>query len=191
MAIHGGVYRSNDRGRSFVRTSLPLVTFDANSPFRHYGPFMGVSPRDPDLVLLGTPNDGLWRSENGGRDWTRIATAPGGLGRGRAAPEPRPGLVVWFSPDGAQVWVASAGGGVARSLDGGRSFTPLVSPRDPQPASLRQGAFGLDGAFYGVDHDQKKIWKFFRGSWEDLTRTGGVAPAAFHRRPGTTGSNTT
>lgn len=179
MAIHGGVYRSDDRGRHFVRAGLPPVTFDANSPFRHYGPFMSVSPRDPDLVLLGTPNDGLWRSENGGRDWTRIATAPGGVGRGTAAGKPRPGVVVWFSPDGAQVWAMSAGDGVARSLDGGRSFRPLVSGRDPQPISLRHGAFGLDGAFYGVDHDQKKIWKFFRGRWEDLTRAAGVAPAPF------------
>ncbi|MBW8858860.1 MAG: hypothetical protein JF570_03780, partial [Caulobacter sp.] len=179
MAIHGGVYRSSDRGRSFVRTGLPPVTFDANSPFRHYGPFMSVSPRNRDLVLLGTPNDGLWRSEDGGRAWARVATAPGGLGPGRAALGPRPGLVVWFSPDGAQTWTMSAGDGVSRSLDGGRTFKPLVSPGDVQPTSLRHGAFGLDGAFYGVDHDHKKIWKFSGGAWEDLTRTAGVIPAPF------------
>jgi photosystem II stability/assembly factor-like uncharacterized protein len=154
------------------------VTFDANSPFRQYGPFIAVSPRDPDLVLLGTPNDGLWRSEDGGRDWTRVATAPGGLGLGRAA-APRPGLVVWFSPDGAQIWAMSAGDGVSRSLDGGRTFKPLVSPREVQPTSLRHGAFGLDGAFYGVDHDHKKIWKFSGGAWEELTRSAGADPAPF------------
>ena len=179
MAVRGTVYRSSDHGRSFVRTGLPRVTFDANSPFRHYGPFMTVSPLDPDLVLLGTPNDGLWRSGNGGRDWTRIVTAPGGIGPGRAASEPRPGVVVWFSPDGAQVWAMSAGDGLARSTDGGQSFTPLVASQDLQPKNLRQGAFGPDGAFYGVDPVQKKIWKFSGTGWEDLTRTAGVSPASF------------
>ncbi|HWW25268.1 MAG TPA: hypothetical protein VNZ85_05150 [Caulobacter sp.] len=179
MALHGAVYRSSDRGRSFVKTGLPPVTFDANSPFRHYGPFIAVSPHDPDLLLFGTPNDGLWRSTNGGGDWTRVKTAPGGAGLGGRAQAPRPGVVVWFSPDGAQVWAASAGEGVSRSVDGGRTFMALAAVSDPQPRALRQGAFGPDGVFYGVDHDQRKVWKYSGTRWEDLTGAPGLDPAPF------------
>jgi photosystem II stability/assembly factor-like uncharacterized protein len=179
MAVHGAIYRSSDRGRSFVKTGLPPVTFDANSPFRHYGPFIAVSPRDPDLVLFGSPNDGLWRTTDGGRAWTRIDTAPGGRGPGLGNRAPRPGVVLWFSPRGDELWAMSAGAGVSRSLDGGRTFTPLVGPSAVQPLTLRQGAFGADGAFYGVDHDQKKVWKFSGTGWKDLTASPGLAPAPF------------
>ena len=58
MAIKGHVYRSDNRGVSFSRVSrsspFPLA-FDPNSEFRNYGPFMAVSPTNPDVVFSARP----------------------------------------------------------------------------------------------------------------------------------------
>ena len=54
LAIKGQVYRSDDRGRSWIVASegnpFPL-TWDANSEWRLYGPFLAVDPDKP-----GTPH---------------------------------------------------------------------------------------------------------------------------------------
>ena len=81
MAIKGHVYRSDNRGVSFSRVprSSPFpLAFDPNSEFRNYGPFMAVSPTNPDVVLFGTPAKGLWRSDDAGETWQRVVSVPPG-----------------------------------------------------------------------------------------------------------------
>jgi photosystem II stability/assembly factor-like uncharacterized protein len=178
MAIAGGLYRSEDGGAHFAKTSLPPVAFDANGPFRHSGPFIAVAPANPELVLFGTPANGLWRSADGGRNWARVESVP----TPAKANDRSPGIVVWFRSNGGgdagEVWAMSPGAGVFRSSDGGSSFSPLTSG-GAHPTILRQGAFGKDGAFYGVDHDAKKVWKFADGAWSDLAGAPGLTPAPF------------
>jgi len=179
MATAGAVYRSRDRGAHFVKTALPKVTFDANSPFRHYGPFIAIDPRNPDQLLFGTPADGLWRSTDAGDSWVRVDSVPLAGDLRPASGVQTAGVVIWFTPDGRQVWAMSPGHGVYRSRDGGASFVPLVGTGQPQPRTLRQGAFGPGGVFYGVDREDKKLWRFADGGWSDLTGQPGLSPSAF------------
>lgn len=82
---------------------------------------LAADPRDTRLVYLGTTNGILYRSENAGRRWRR--TTPGfplrGMSLDEIAVDPRGRVFVGY-------WdVAGTGGGVARSSDGGATFTLL------------------------------------------------------------------
>jgi photosystem II stability/assembly factor-like uncharacterized protein len=116
---------------------------------------LASDPRDPRLVYLGTADGVLYRSADGGARWSRMS--PGFPLRGRSLDD----IVV--EPSGAVLvgyWeVAGGGGGVARSSDGGRSFSFLpgiegqsvralaLAPSDPRVLTV--GA--LSGVFRSPD----------------------------------------
>ncbi|MDJ0391463.1 hypothetical protein QMO56_25495 [Roseomonas sp. E05] len=179
MAVKGLVYRSDDRGASFaspVREAPFPFDWDANSEFRHAGPFLAVSPLDPDLVLLGTPSDGVWRSADGARSWSRVASVPAGS-RPEGVPVHRTaGTSLWFQPAaagpgevGARVWALVPGAGVFASANGGVDFSPLDAVDGEQPRRFNQGSFAPDGAFYAADPWESRLWRYRGGSWTDLT----------------------
>jgi photosystem II stability/assembly factor-like uncharacterized protein len=86
---------------------------------------LAADPRDPRRVYLGTFDGVVYRSDDSGRHWQRLS--PGFPRRGVSLDE----LVV--TPAGvllAGYWeVQGSGGGVARSVDGGRTFTLLEGIR--------------------------------------------------------------
>ena len=187
MAIKGHVYRSDNRGVSFSRVSrsspFPLA-FDPNSEFRNYGPFMAVSPTNPDVVLFGTPAKGLWRSDDAGETWQRVVSVPPGADLRPEAGIQSPGSVIWFERTSGgdhrgRIWVISQGHGVFVSSDEGRNFAPLSAADQPQPKTLKQGVFAPNGAFYGVDIERRRAWMFRDGVWTDLTGRSGLAAAEF------------
>ena len=187
MAIKGHVYRSDNRGVSFSRVSrsspFPLA-FDPNSEFRNYGPFMAVSPTNPDVVFFGTPAKGLWRSDDAGETWQRVVSVPPGADLRPEAGIQSPGSVIWFERTSGgdhrgRIWVISQGHGVFVSSDEGRNFAPLSAADQPQPTTLKQGVFAPNGAFYGVDIERRRAWMFRDGVWTDLTGRSGLAAAEF------------
>ena len=204
MAMKGRVYRSDDGGRQFRPTAAvdgaTPIRFDANSEFRLYGPFMAVDPADPDRVFLGTPEQGLWHSIDGGRHWQRVGSVPVNADfRPGDDGIQSPGAMIWFAPAGAsekkrenqprRLFVLAQGHGLYESRDGGDSFTPLAGADEPQPKRLIQGSFAADGSFFGVDHESRSAWRFRGGRWEELTRRPGLgarrfAAVAIHRRDG-------
>ncbi|MGG5891088.1 WD40/YVTN/BNR-like repeat-containing protein [Falsiroseomonas sp. HC035] len=178
IAARGLVYRSDDRGAHFVsssRTAPFPFKFDPNGKFRLGGPFLEVSPGDPDLVLFGTPEDGLWRSADAGANWAHVASVPhrrGGLG---------PGISLWFPPmaAGGGIWAMSPDLGLHVAADDGLTFRPLVSPGALQPLRLSQGAFAPDGRFFGVDHGSRSIWRYGPEGWTELSSRRGISPQRF------------
>lgn len=187
MALKGQVLRSRDGGLSFTAadTGMPSpLAFDPNSPFRLFGPFLSVSPSDPDLVLFGTPENGLWRSVDGGDHWTRVVTVPAAGDLRPAEPGLQtPGIVTWFEAENGEatgrIWAMSPGNGVFVSEDGGASFHPLVAAGATQPRLLAQGAFTRDGHFIGVDPEGKAAWMYKGGTWSNLTDLGRLPSAPF------------
>jgi photosystem II stability/assembly factor-like uncharacterized protein len=82
---------------------------------------LAADPRDPRVVYLGTSDGVLYRSEDTGLHWHRLS--PGFPERGQSldeiAVDPRGVVLIGY-------WeVRGTGGGVARSTDGGNTFTIL------------------------------------------------------------------
>ncbi|WP_208605493.1 WD40/YVTN/BNR-like repeat-containing protein [Methylobacterium tarhaniae] len=186
MAVKGRVFWSDDRGRRFSASEAGLPTplnLHPNGEFRGYGPFLAVSPDNPDLVLFGTPENGLFRSEDGGKSWARVETVPPAARLRHRDVEPSPGLPIWFERgrqnSASRVWVMSAGHGMLLSQDAGRSFLPLPISGGPRPTVISQGAFTSDGTFYGVDPEQGRVWRFRDQRWTDLVGSKAIPTATF------------
>ena len=106
---------------------------------------LALDPAAPDILYVGT-EDGLYRSPDAGRTWTRL---PGIAGEVRG---------VAFAPTTpAPVYVAGPQVGVRRSTDGGQTWTPLGNGLDgilvntlaidPQDPGLLYAGTYLHGVF--------------------------------------------
>jgi len=115
------------RRAAVAACALALPSFAHADSWTAVGPTGGDAralssdPRDPRVIYLGTANGTLYRSEDSGRRWRR--QEPGfplrGMSLDDIVVDPKGTLYVGY-------WaVAGAGGGVARSDDGGRTFTLL------------------------------------------------------------------
>ncbi len=135
-----GFYRSADAGNSFsTRATTPNILgysnngSDAGGGQAFYDLGLAVSPNDANLVYVGGIN--VWKSTNGGSNWT-VASGNSGVHTDVHAVEFLPG-------SGSSVFAASDGG-LFKTSNGGTSWTSLgntlsiaemyrlgVSPLDP------------------------------------------------------------
>ncbi|HXS98187.1 MAG TPA: hypothetical protein VN736_26495 [Candidatus Limnocylindrales bacterium] len=134
-----GVYRSMDGGATWklVLTRGPNagavdISMDPNNPKVLYAAFWEES-RKPWRFDSGGPGSGLWKSTDGGDNWTDISRSPG-LPRGVLG---RIGVSVSpANPDRVYAIVEASDGGVFRSDNGGRAWTRTNTDND-----LRQRAW--------------------------------------------------
>lgn len=183
MATMGRVFRSDDRGKQWRLPSdvAPFpVSFDPNSRHRVYGPFMAVSPADPDVIFLGTPDRGLWRSFDGGETWASAPGVPPAKDIDPAPGKQSPGVSIWFVPSGplkGSVFAASPGNGLFVASGASADFHPVAQLGDG-PESIVRAAFAPDGSFFAVENDRQRAWLLRGGRWTDLSDSG-LAPAAY------------
>jgi photosystem II stability/assembly factor-like uncharacterized protein len=123
---------------------------------------LAADPRDPRRIYLGTADGIVYRSDDGGLKWHRLS--PGFPHRGASLDEivvdPRGGTVLVGYWD-----VAGSGGGIARSDDGGKTFTMLPGIAGQSVRALAQAASNPDvlvagtigGVFRSVDFG--KTWQ--------------------------------
>jgi len=134
-----GVYRSTDGGATWkqVLTRGPDagavdIALDPTNPRVLYAGFWQVR-RNPYHFDSGGPGSGLWKSTDGGDNWTDISRSPG-LPRGVLG---RIGVTVSpANPDRVWAIVEAADGGVFRSDNGGRTWT-----KTNEQSILRQRAW--------------------------------------------------
>ena len=134
-----GVFRSMDGGQTWkqVLTRGPEagavdLAIDPSNPKVIYAAFWQVS-RKPWRMDSGGPGSGLWKSTDGGDNWTDLSHAPG-MPRGV---EGRIGVTVSpVNPERVWAIVEAADGGVYRSDNGGRNWIRLNQEND-----LRQRAW--------------------------------------------------
>ena len=123
-----GVYRSTDGGKTWKQvltrgdsTGAIDLAMDPSNPRVLYAAFWEAS-RKPWRLDSGGPNSGLWKSTDGGDNWTDITRSPG-LPRGVLG---RIGITVSpANPDRIWALVEASDGGVFRSDNGGRNWTRL------------------------------------------------------------------
>ena len=186
MAVKGRVFRSDDRGGTFIEAAGGLPTdlrFHPNSESSKAGPFLAVSPIKPDLVFPGTPEHGLWRSLDAGSSWARVESVPAAKADPTTLDQPPSGIMIWFErgPGGAtgRIWALSSEHGIYISNDSGVNFAPLVREDDEQPRCLIQGVFAPDGNFYGVDRTGQRVWRYRDNSWSDFAAQGKLSLSSF------------
>ena len=108
----GAILRSNDRGATFRRTSLPFK-LGGNAQGRGNGERLAVDPNDGRVLLFGTRENGLWRSDDGGATWRaspgfpQIATSKSAWAEGWRDLQPIGIAFVVFDPGSGAPGVAS------------------------------------------------------------------------------------
>ena len=196
------IQRSADRGRTWRITPVPF-RMGGNEDGRGMGERLAVDPNRTTTLLFGSRHDGLWRSDDSGSHWAKVAGFVDGLGLPpRGAPthggisfvvfDPaRPRLVyagladpgarhLFRSDDGGTTWKPIAGGPGAEMLpakaevDGqGRLFVAYVTGLGPN---------GIAGG---------AVWRLApaSGTWTDITPDPGgeggyMGLSLDRRRPG-------
>lgn len=184
MITKSRLYRSDDRGDSWVRTGdsgpFPAI-FDPNSRFRHYSPHIAVSPENPDELFVGLPTSGVWHSSDGGTSWRRPAGLPApARPAGLQIPEGQqpPGALIWFAPDlsatGQRTAVAAVpGAGVFIAADG-HTFRAL-GKAGTGPKIVKSAALLAGGGFLAVDQIGKSVWLLRDGTWKNLVQDGALS----------------
>ncbi|MDH5610710.1 MAG: hypothetical protein OEY56_14630, partial [Cyclobacteriaceae bacterium] len=101
----GGMYRSNDQGRSFVQ-----VSDDAGIRTRpFYYTNVKVDPQNPDkLYVMAT---GYFRSDDGGKNWIRMRPPHGD------------NHDMWINPENPDLFIQSNDGGANVTFNGGISWS--------------------------------------------------------------------
>ena len=145
-----GLYRSNDMGMTWhvVSTEGYLMT----RPF--YYTNVDADPTDADVVWVN--NLALWRSESGGKGWTRVGTPHGD------------NHDMWINPDDPLIIVQSNDGGANVTRDGGRTW----STQHNQPTA----------ELYQVDVDERFPYWAYAGQQDNSTIAVPSLPPDF--RPG-------
>ena len=144
---HGdGVYRSTDRGRTWVHLGL--------ADTRHISEIR-IHPRDPDHVFVAAlghafgPNSqrGVYRSTDGGSSWERVLYKDDRSGAADLALDAGNPTVLYASlwEVHRNFWELASGGpgsGLWRSTDGGTTWTEITSKLG-LPASAMLGKIGV------------------------------------------------
>jgi photosystem II stability/assembly factor-like uncharacterized protein len=174
--VNGGVYRSDDGGATWTRTSSQAGLL--NRPF--YYTYIDADPKDPDVVWVN--NESFFKSVDGGVTFTRVPT-PHVDNHG-----------MWINPDDPDVFIQSNDGGVNVTKDGGRTWT---SQNNQPTAELYQ--VDLDDRWpywvYAGQQDNTTIGVPVTGEgarndapWNWRTNVGGCETGPAVPQPGTNGT---
>jgi hypothetical protein len=147
MMYLGGVYRSDDKGRTWIKTVFtPVTGSDPNDDYRMNGEKMAVDPINPDVIYVGTTNNGLWVSSDAGASWSQVTNVPAGTAGGITG--------IAFDPSSGQtdgktktIYAGSWGNGVYRSTNAGGTWRRTTGG----PTTVHNALVASDGTYYAVD----------------------------------------
>ncbi len=157
MMFDGNVFVSANEGTTWTQTSFARVTEDPNDCYRMYGQKMAIDPNNPDIVYVGTPQNGLWVTTNGGETWSQVSAIPVSDDES----DGYPGITgIMFDAaiggvvDGVTqtIFASSFGNGVYESTNGGASWTHLSGG----PSDVEYATVGPNGAYYAVGNSNKE-----------------------------------
>jgi len=103
----GGIYRSDDAGANWYRTSADERYWGRGGDFAE----VKVDPKNRDIVY--SANVVMWKSEDGGKNWKAFRGAPGGDDYHR----------IWINPNDGNIILIAADQGAIVTVNGGKSFS--------------------------------------------------------------------
>jgi photosystem II stability/assembly factor-like uncharacterized protein len=121
MMYNGFVYRSDNKGTTWIKTNFAQVSDGANDNYRTYGRKMAVDPSNQDVVYVGTPKEGMFVTTDGGNTWTQVSAVGTSAGQGYAVAFDPSSSVVGGKTQG--IYIATYGAGVYHSTNGGSTWT--------------------------------------------------------------------
>lgn len=132
----GGIYRSDNAGESWVRTSSDERFWGRGSDFAE----VKVDPTNPDIVY--SANVVAWKSMDGGKTWAAFRGAPGGDDYHR----------IWINPTNPDIILIAADQGAIITVNGGKTFSSWYN----QPTAQ----------FYHVSTDNQFPYNVYGGQQE-------------------------
>jgi len=167
MSYDGYVFKSTNKGATWKETSFAHVTENAGNAYKMNGQKMAIDPENPNVVYVGTPQNGLFVSTNGGATWQSVNAVPvsakdsTGVFPGIAGIEFDPALGV-IEGKTKTIFAASCGHGVYESTNGGASWSAIGGPRDVEYAAVSS-----TGVYYVVGNGNS-LWSYKNGAWTKL-----------------------
>ena len=178
MNYMGLIFKSLDKGVTFQQTAFAQVTESPNDGYRPQGQKMAVDPNNPDIVYVGTPQNGLFVTEDGGNTWQNVGAIPVSQ---KDTNGNFPGVdAIAFVPSLGNangrtntIFAYSYGNGVYQSVDGGISWKSIAGP-----SSITYAAVSSTGMYY-VAAGGHSVWSYAKNAWTELvTATAGIAAVA-------------
>lgn len=176
MAYNRKVYKSDNKGANWTLatgTGYPAITYlPANDGRqRMNGPKLAIDPLDEDIVYLGTMDDGLLRTLDGGTNWGVLTDVPVGTGTAGANDPGVTGII--FDPTSAAIsgrtatlWASSHGNGYYLSIDGGDSW---AKPTGGPATSVERPCFTTTGVLWCFDKAGANLYRYMSGAWAAIT----------------------
>ena len=134
-ARKGAILRSDDRGKSWSKTDLP-IHIGGNADGRGTGERLVVDPRNSEVLYYASNQDGIWKSSDGGKSFARTRASQKSLSF--IAVDPQDSKTLWAG-------TSDGHGGLIISRDGGQSFTVVAETPDMVP---QHAVFAKEGALY-------------------------------------------
>ena len=171
MMYDGYVFESTNKGSTWTETSFAQVSEDPNDAYRGDGQKMAIDPSNPNVVYVGTPENGLFVTTNGGTTWQSVTGVPVSLTDGSGG---FPGITgIEFDPAlgvtggiTQTIFAASYGNGVYESTNGGTSWRLLSG----SPTDVAYAAVSSTGVYYATNDNgtTSSLWSYANGKWTEL-----------------------
>ena len=119
--------RDQETGRQKRSASLQSFDWISRGPTSTGGRTraIAIDADNERIMLAGSVSGGLWRTENGGATWSRVATPESGRNISCIVQDTRPGKRnIWYFGTG-EITQSFFGTGIYKSVDGGRSWRSL------------------------------------------------------------------
>ena len=162
MEVSGYVFVSTNKGATWTQTAFAQVTEDTLDAYRMDGQKMAVDPNNSDVVYVGTPQNGLFVTTNGGATWQSVSGVPVSATDGSGV---YPGIAgIEIDPTNTNiVYASSYGNGIYQTTDGGASWSKLIGG----PNNVSYAAISNSGVYYGIG-DGNSLWSYESGAWTEL-----------------------
>lgn len=133
---YGGIYRSDDAGENWYLTNADGRLWGRGDDFAE----VRVDPKNADIVY--TADVVVWKSTDGGKNWSAFRGAPGGDDYHR----------IWINPDNSNIMLIASDQGAIITVNGGETFSSWYNQ--------------ATAAFYHVSADNDFPYNVYSGQQE-------------------------